>query len=183
MEALQEELLRRDFAQQGLFVVDIRRSGGGVAAATVPRLQQRRPIRMASIGALQRLVHRVKLTDLLLFSGQLAAMLEGGLHLLRSLRALATDIPNKRFRRSIERVASDVEAGSSFADALEQHPWAFNKIFVTLSRVGEAASELPAALNQLTIYLEKSATLRKKDRKSTRLNSSHIQKSRMPSSA
>ncbi len=162
MEALQEELLQKELAQQGLFVLNIRRSSGGVAAVTFSGLRERRPTRMVRSPLLQRLVRRVKVTDLVLFTGQLAAMVEGGLHLVRSLRALAAETPNRRFRKAIEQVASDVEAGSSFADALEKHPWAFNNIFVGLTRVGEAVSQLPATLNQLTVYLEKSANLRRK---------------------
>jgi type IV pilus assembly protein PilC len=112
--------------------------------------------------ALKRLLYRLNVTDLVLFSGQLAAMIEAGLHLVRSLRALAGETLNKRLRIAIDQVASDVEAGSSLAGALERHPWAFDKVFVSLTRVGEAASQLPAVLNQLNVYLEKSANLRRK---------------------
>lgn len=162
MEAAQEEILHISLSQQGFFVLNIRRSGAGVATVTLPGLEERRPIRMVSADALKRLLYRLKVTDLILFSGQLAAMIESGLHLVRSLRALAGETLNKRLRGVIDQVASDVEAGSSLAGALERHPWAFDKVFVSLIRVGEAASQLPAVLNQLTVYLEKSAYMRRK---------------------
>jgi len=163
MEAAQEEILHINLSQQGFFVLNIQRSGGGVATVTLPGLEERRLIRsMVNADALKRLLYRLKVTDLILFSGQLAAMIEAGLHLVRSLRALASETLNKRLRSVIEQVTSDVEAGSSFAAALERHPWAFDKVFVSLIRVGEATSQLPAVLNQLTVYLEKSAYMRRK---------------------
>ncbi|MBI4529738.1 MAG: type II secretion system F family protein [Deltaproteobacteria bacterium] len=161
-EALEEALLQRDLTQQGFFVVNIRRSGSGISVESFSGMRERHATRAARAPLLRRLIQRIRITDLVLFSGQLAAMTEGGLQLVRSLKALAAETPNRRFSRVIDQVASDVEAGSTFADALGKHPWAFSNIFVSLTRVGEAASQLPATLNQLTVYLEKSADLRRK---------------------
>jgi type IV pilus assembly protein PilC len=160
-EALEEGFLRQDLARQGLFVVGVRQAGG-IAAMTLPAAAGRRATRSISTEIFQRLVFRVGLTDLLLFCSQLAVMLEASLQLLQSLRTLAGETANKHFKRSIERVATDIEAGARFADALEKHPWAFNRIFVSLVRVGETGGELPAALKQLTVYLERSHVVRRK---------------------
>ena len=160
-EALEEGFLRQDLARQGLFVVGVRQAGGA-AAMTLPGAAARRATRSISTEIFQRLLFRVSLADLLLLCSQLAVMAEAGLQLLQSLRTLASETANKHFKGSIERVASDVEAGTTLADALEKHPWAFNRIFVSLVRVGEAGGELPAALKQLTVYLERSHIVRRK---------------------
>jgi len=161
-EALGDGPLRDSLRQQGLFVLNIRRSQGGSASIALSRVQGKNPVGLVWAEMLKRAIYRVKITDLVLFSGQLAAMVESGLHLLRSLKALAGETVNKNFKKTIDQVAADIEAGSSFAGALEKHPWAFNKIYVSLARAGEESGQLAAVLNQLTVYLEKTAYLRKK---------------------
>jgi len=161
-EALGEMPLRDSLRQQGFFVLNVRRANGGTASVIFPRAQVKSPTRMTYAETLKRLFYRVKITDLVLFSGQLAAMVESGLHLLRCLKALAGETVNKNFSNAIHQVASDIEAGSTFAGALEKHPWAFNKIYVSLTRAGEESGQLTAVLNQLTVYLEKTAELRRK---------------------
>jgi type IV pilus assembly protein PilC len=104
----------------------------------------------------------VSLETLLLFTGQLAAMLAGGLHLSRILSALAGETTNKRFRGVLDDVRETITAGSSFADALGLHPHIFDRLYVAVVRAGELSGSLPVVLDALTIYLEKSAQLRRK---------------------
>ena len=104
----------------------------------------------------------MSLETLLLFTGQLAAMLAGGLHLARILSALAGETTNKRFRRVLDDVRETITAGSSFADALGLHPHIFDRLYVAVVRAGELSGSLPVVLDALTIYLEKSAQLRRK---------------------
>lgn len=152
-EAVAEAPVRAILAREGLFVVTIRRAGGG-RATSASRTSWRE--------ALSHPMGRVKITDLVLFTGQLAAMLDAGLHLLRSLVALAEEMRVKYFKKIIEQVAADVERGQSLAEAMEKHPWAFDRIYVSLTRVGEASGQLPEILSQHTTYLEKVAELRRK---------------------
>lgn len=163
-EAPAEKAIRTNLTQEGLFVVNVRRLGGGGAAAALvlPGTQAVSPVRRIWTETINRLIYRVKVGDLLLFTGQLATMVESGLHLLRSLRLLAEETQAKHFKRAIEAIASDVEGGQSFAGSMQKHPWAFDRIYVSLTRAGEASGQLPAVLNQLTIYLEKVAHLRRK---------------------
>jgi len=157
-EATAAEALQTNLTREGLFVIDIRRKGGlawlggGGGSGHSQALHD----------ALARLTARVKITDLVLFTGQLAAMIEAGLHLLRSLTALAEETLNKYFKGVIENVGSDVAQGQSLADAMGKHPRAFNQFYVSLIRVGEASGRLPEILNQLATYLEKTAQLRRK---------------------
>jgi type IV pilus assembly protein PilC len=161
-EAVTAEALQTNLAREGLFVIDIRRTRKGLVALARPRGEGGAPLKKTWTDALQGLTQRVKVTDLVLFTGQLAAMIDAGLHLLRSLTALAEETRIKHFKVAIEQVTSDVAGGQSLAQAMEKHPQAFNKFYVSLTRAGESSGRLPEVLNQLATYLEKVAQLRRK---------------------
>jgi type IV pilus assembly protein PilC len=110
----------------------------------------------------QRLTRGVSLTTLLLFTGQLAAMLAGGLHLTRILGSLAAETSSRPFRAVLENVRDTLSAGASFAEALARHPHVFDRLYVSVIRAGEMSGSLPLVLEALTVYLEKSAQLRRK---------------------
>ncbi len=144
---------------QGQLVLSIRPAGAGLRPAA--GLQ---PLREALRQSVKRLASGVRLGTLVLFTGQLAAMLEGGIHLVRILTALASEAPEKRFRPVVARVRESVTAGATFADALAQHPHVFNPLYVATVRAGELSGSLPLVLNTLTTYLEKTDHLRRKVR-------------------
>lgn len=107
----------------------------------------------------QRFTHKkVKLQDQLVFSRQLATMLEGGVPLVRSLGVIETQVESEAFFRVIQKVKADIEQGSSLSLALSKHPKVFNQFWVSLMEVGEASGTIPTILNKLTFYLEQQAT-------------------------
>src|SRR5262245_50117185 len=112
--------------------------------------------------ALMRLFRGVKLSTLLLFTGQLSAMLAGGLHLARILSSLAAEATEKHFKKALIEVREAITAGNNFADALAQHPHMFDRLYVAVVRAGELSGSLPTVLDTLTVYLEKTAQLRRK---------------------
>jgi len=145
------------FREQGRLVLSLRPASRSVTdnagvKAFVEGLQR----------AVRRIVHGVNLTTLLLFTGQLSAMLGGGLHLARILTSLATETANKNFKTVLNDVRGAISAGSSFADALGQHPHIFDRLYVAVVRAGELSGSLPVVLDTLTVYLEKTAQLRRK---------------------
>lgn len=144
------------FREQGRFVVDLRPVGRSASADALA------PLAEGVRGALRQLVSGVSLTTLLMFTGQLTAMLAGGLHLARILTSLAAETTNKHFRRVLEDVREAITAGASFADALALHPHVFDRLYVAIVRAGELSGSLPVVLDALTTYLEKSAQLRRK---------------------
>lgn len=93
--------------------------------------------------------------DLVVFTRQLSTMIDAGLPLVRSLEVIREQQPNAAFKVIIGKVKEDVEGGSSFADALEKHPKAFDSLFANLARAGEAAGVLDVVLQRLASYLEK----------------------------
>ncbi len=143
--------------QQGRVVLALRPAGKGILAeGGIEAITEgfRRAVR--------RLLQGVNLTTLLLFTGQLSAMLAGGLHLARVLSSLAAETTNKHFRKALTQVRDDITAGSTFADALGQHPHMFDRLYVAVVRAGEISGSLPVVLDTLTVYLEKTAQLRRK---------------------
>ncbi|HOC57239.1 MAG TPA: type II secretion system F family protein [Verrucomicrobiota bacterium] len=107
---------------------------------------------------------RVALGDLVIFTRQLATMIDAGLAMVQSLQALAEQTTNKVMRDVIHDVCARVESGDSFSDALKKHPKAFNRLYVCMVAAGEKGGLLAEILARLATYLENTARLRKKVR-------------------
>jgi len=105
---------------------------------------------------------KVALADLVIFTRQLATMLDAGLAMVQSLQALAEQTTNKVMRDVIKDVCSRVESGDSFSEALIKHPKVFNRLYVSMVGAGERGGLLAEILARLASYLENTARLRKK---------------------
>lgn len=105
---------------------------------------------------------KVKLEDLVVFSRQLATMIDAGIPLVQALGILAEQVENKALKNVVLTVRQDIEAGMSFCDALSKHPAVFSELFINMSRAGEASGMLDEVLDRLAAYLEKSASLQRK---------------------
>src|SRR5262252_3714429 len=75
---------------------------------------------------------RVALADLVIFTRQLATMIDAGLAIVQSLQALAEQTTNKVMRDVIKDICARVEGGDSLSDALQKHPKAFNRLYVCM---------------------------------------------------
>jgi type IV pilus assembly protein PilC len=107
------------------------------------------------------LAPKVTIKDLVVFTRQFAVMVDAGLPLVQCLQILADQQENITFKGILRAVKSDVESGSTFADALAKHPKAFDDLFVNLIAAGEVGGILDTILNRLAIQLEKAEKLRK----------------------
>ena len=105
---------------------------------------------------------RVALADLVIFTRQLATMIDAGLAMVQSLQALADQTTNKVMRDIIRDICARVESGDSFSEALAKHPKAFNRLYVCMVGAGEKGGLLAEILARLAVYLENTARLRKK---------------------
>ncbi len=104
---------------------------------------------------------KVKLHDKVVFSRQFATMINAGLALLRALFILEEQTQNPRFRKIITAVRQDVEAGMPLSDAIEKHPAAFDRLYVSMVRAGEIGGVLDQTLERLATQLEKDDSLRR----------------------
>ncbi|MCF7762308.1 MAG: type II secretion system F family protein [Verrucomicrobia bacterium] len=104
----------------------------------------------------------VPLSDLVVFTRQLATMIDAGLAMVQSLQALAEQTNNKLMRDVIRDVCSRVEGGDGFSMALQRHPKIFTRLYVCMVDAGEKGGLLAEILARLATYLENTARLRKK---------------------
>jgi type IV pilus assembly protein PilC len=107
---------------------------------------------------------RIRTKDLVIFTRQFATMIDAGLPLVQCLHILGDQQENPTFREIIQQVRSDVEQGSTFADALAKHPKPFDALYVNLVAAGEIGGILDTILNRLAVYLEKADKLARKVR-------------------
>lgn len=105
---------------------------------------------------------KIKLDDLVMFSRQLATMVDAGITLVAALDILGEQMDNKTFGAIILNVRNDVETGSSLSVALAKHKEVFSTLFVNMVRAGESSGMLDDILERLSEYLEKTSHLQKK---------------------
>lgn len=119
-------------------------------------------IKPAKAKALKAKDKKVKLDDLVIFSRQLATMIDAGIPLVQSLGILGEQIENPNLKNVVIMLRQDIEAGMSFCDALAKHPNVFSELFINMTRAGEASGMLDEVLDRLATYLEKTASLTRK---------------------
>ncbi len=105
---------------------------------------------------------RVKPKDLVIFTRQLATMINAGVPLVRSLSTMNAQTESATLKKHLTQISKDVEGGMAFADALEHHSDIFNPIYVNMIRAGEAGGILDEILLKLAIQQEKDAAIRAK---------------------
>ncbi|GIW40562.1 MAG: type II secretion system protein F [Candidatus Binatia bacterium] len=100
--------------------------------------------------------------DVVIFTRQLATMIDAGMPIVQCLTILASQTDNKAFRKVIAHLRDEVEAGSTFTDALKKYPRIFDDLFVNMVAAGEAGGILDTILFRLAAYLEKAMKLKAK---------------------
>lgn len=102
----------------------------------------------------------VKTRDILIFTRQLATMIDAGLPLVQCLDILGSQAENPAFGKVLNSVKGSVETGATFSDALSRHPKVFDALFVNLIAAGEVGGILDTILNRLSLYMEKNEKLK-----------------------
>ena len=116
-------------------------------------------VKDSSTTGLGKLTNRVKSKDKILFSRQLSTLINAGLPLIQSLRSVGGQTTSKPLRVVINKVISDVEAGSALSVALGRHPLVFNQIYISLIAAGEVSGTLDASLERIADQQEKDAEI------------------------
>jgi type IV pilus assembly protein PilC len=110
------------------------------------------------------LFERITLSDLAVFSRQLATMVSSGMTILRALFVLEEQTEVKKLKAVIVLVRKDVEAGLAFSVALSRHPKVFSPLFIAMVRAGEIGGVLEDSLVRIADQLEKEDSLRRQVR-------------------
>ena len=105
---------------------------------------------------------KVKDKDIVVFTRQFSTMIDAGLPLVQTLEILSTQVENKGFGKTLAQIKTDVESGSTYADALKKHPKVFSELYANMVAAGESGGILDTILNRLASYIEKSMQLKKK---------------------
>ena len=143
-EALNEQNAINLLMSRGLMVLSIQQKAGSPKATRT---------------------HSVSETDLVLFTRQLATMVDAGLPLVSALTGLYEQCDSKKqatLKKVIAQLTAHVQEGASFAEALNKHPKTFDRLYVSMIRAGESGGLLAQILSRLASFLEASARLKKK---------------------
>ena len=100
--------------------------------------------------------------DVVVFTRQLSTMIDAGLPLVQGLEILGNQQENPTFKAVLLQIRSDVETGTTFADALKKHPKVFDSLFCNMVEAGEIGGILDTILSRLSIFMEKSMVLKKR---------------------
>lgn len=96
------------------------------------------------------------------FTRQLATLVDAGLPLLRGMRVLEKQERNSTLKGIIGEIAIAIEGGSTFSEALAQHPKTFNRLYVNMVKAGELGGVLEVVLNRLAEFMEKAQKIKGK---------------------
>lgn len=110
-------------------------------------------------GSLLDRLNKVRTKDKVLFSRQLATLINAGLPLVQSLRNVAEQTSNKKFKVIINHIITDVEGGSALSVAMAKYPQTFNQVYISMVAAGETSGTLDQALERLAVQQEKDADL------------------------
>jgi type IV pilus assembly protein PilC len=143
IEATDQTAARARLVQMGIEPASVRRSLGAIE------------LKLPGVGG-------VTTKDLLVFTRQFSVMIDAGLPLVQALDIIGTQADNPAFKKVLLGVKAKVESGSTFADALADHPKVFDRLFVELVRAGEIGGILDTILTRLGAYIEKNEKLKRR---------------------
>src|SRR5215217_4365209 len=151
---------------QGEIVQDQTEGSGTMAVAYDLRQQGLMVIEVKEQSATQKDIlapfKGIRLGDLVVFSRQLATMINAGLPIVRALYVLSEQTENPKLKDVVVAVRKDVEAGLSLSESLEKHPKVFSRIYIEMVKAGEIGGILDGVLLRLADQLERDQDLRRK---------------------
>ncbi|MBI4025559.1 MAG: type II secretion system F family protein [Verrucomicrobia bacterium] len=100
--------------------------------------------------------------DMVMFTRQLATMIDAGLPLVQSLSALTEQTNNKNFKPVLQELTATIETGEQLSSSLAKYPTVFDRLYVNMVRAGESGGALAEILDRLASYQEASSKLKKK---------------------
>src|SRR5467141_705696 len=153
--------------QAGFFPTNVYEEGKGGGrdgkaakrAAKAERVAQPREKRKGIVLFRRR---KIKPKTLMIFTRQLATLIDAGLPLLRGLNVLAKQERDSVLKSTINKLADSVEGGSTFSEGLAQHPRLFNDLYVNMVRAGEVGGVLELVLTRLAEFQEKAQKVKNK---------------------
>ena len=163
--ASQNEALSK-IRERGLFPTEVveggaSKKGGGSKSVSRPSGKKSSGVNV-DIKMPSFLEPRVKAKQLMVFTRQLATLIDAGLPLLRGLRVIERQEKHPRLKRAARDMGDSIQSGSTFAEALAQHPRIFNRLYVNMAKAGEIGGVLDIVLLRLAEFMEKMQKIKNK---------------------
>src|SRR6266404_6649624 len=152
--------------QSGYFPTTVYEEGKGggrdgkVSRTTAKALRAARPRTRKNIALFQR--RKIKTKTLMIFTRQLATLIDSGLPLLRGLNVLAKQERDSVLKNTIDKLGDSVQGGSTFSEGLAQFPLIFNDLYINMVKAGEIGGVLELVLTRLAEFHEKAAKIKNK---------------------
>ena len=140
-----------EYSDKSLLIDALRRRG--LVIISINETAKRKAVRGAK---------KVKLDDIVIFSRQLATMVDSGIPLVQAMDILYDQIEKSNFKNIVATIRDDIEIGSSFSDALLKHSSVFSPFYINMVKAGESSGALDDILDRLASYLEKASALQRK---------------------
>ena len=147
---------------QALAINDVRTLGLFPTNVREARKSDERRARRQKGGIGELYFGGVKNKEIVVVTRQLSTLIDAGLPLLRSLNVLITQLKPCKLRDILREVASDIQSGSNFSEALAKHPKQFDRLFVNMVRAGEVGGMLEVVLQRLAMFMERREALKRR---------------------
>jgi type IV pilus assembly protein PilC len=134
--------------------------GGAAKHSTIPASDPQ--VREKNNGVVLFQRKKVKPKILMIFTRQLATLIDSGLPLLRGLKVLAKQERDRVLKRTIENLGDSVQSGNTFSESLAQFPRIFNDLYVNMVKAGEIGGVLELVLTRLAEFQEKAVKTKNK---------------------
>lgn len=157
LEAVDEASAKRNLRRRGILTTQLIRDDQASSARTgTGRKQQQQ----GSLAQLSTLLERSPgITEKAVFANKLAALVDAGVPIVRSIDLMASQQKLPMFRRALQAVSLDVNQGMGLATALRRWPKVFDQLSIAMVEAGEAGGVLDETLRRLSKLLEDNAKL------------------------
>ena len=105
---------------------------------------------------------KVKADEIVIFSRQLATMVDAGIPIMQGIDALQEQVTHPTFKKVLINIRDDIQHGNSLSAAFAKHPAVFDSLYVNMIKVGETGGVLSKILDRISSYLEKTLRLKRK---------------------
>ena len=162
IDAESQTLALSKIREKGLFPTSVSEAGGGIKAPKTSGKKKSGSGGLKTEIKIPRLFTRVKPKELMVFTRQLATLVDAGLPLVRSMQVLEKQEKNPGLKKALGEMADSIQSGSTFAEALAQHPKIYNKLYVNMAKAGEVGGVLDQVLLRLAEFMEKAQKIKNK---------------------
>ena len=155
--------------EQGLFPTRVEEAGAASSKAGKAKTPAAKKAKAAGKSDLMKMeirmpmfLMRVKPKQLMTYTRQLATLINAGLPLMRGLQVILKQEKHPLLVKATSEVVEGIQSGSTFAEALSQHPRVFNRLYVNMVKAGELGGVMDVVLERLAEFMEKAQRIRNK---------------------